>query len=73
MNAGMKLQRDWRWNGKPLRVRIRRRDGMWRISWERWFPRQGVWNEWRTFVGSGVLKDVLRGYRFEADCWRGFE
>lgn len=71
MNAGARLQLHWRWNGKPLRVQIRRRPrGGWSIAWLRDHPLHG-WREWRCYVGAGDLRDVIRAYRDYADYWRG--
>ena len=75
MNAGRKLQRDWRWNGKPLRIRIERLHSVaigewWRINWERQCP-SGRVRVWRSYAGDGPLRDVISRYREYALEWRG--
>lgn len=75
MNAGRRLQQHWRWNGRPLRVRIYRIMGLggaWCINWDRWHPRGG-WTHWRSYGGSGELRDVIARYRDYADEWRGIQ
>lgn len=72
MNAGIRLQRDWRWNGRPLRVRVTEVLGGWKISWERWDTR-GLWREWRAYVSGPELDLVIRQYREYAAGWRGRE
>lgn len=67
-NAGVRLTRDWRWNGKPLRVRIKKIDAGYTVEWQRWF-RTG-WRVWRSYVGTGSLHAVLMGYRVYAHYWR---
>lgn len=78
MNAGIRLQKFWRWNGKPLRVKITRmtfNDGAtgFRIEWQRWFPRgrRAGWQYWRSYTGAGSLRDIIERYRDYADDWRG--
>lgn len=72
-SAGRRLQQRWRWNGRPLRVRIRRMDSDWfKIEWERWHPRGG-WRVWRSYGGTGALRDVIARYRDYADEWRGLQ
>lgn len=69
-NAGARLQRDWRWNGRPLRVRVEVvAPDSWRITWQRAHGRE--WRAWRSYVGTGALRDVIRVYRDYADEWRG--
>lgn len=76
MNAGTRLQKLWRWNGRPLRVMIHHDDWDgkegWAISWERWHPRGG-WTTWRSYGGTGSLREVIARYRGYASEWRGFE
>lgn len=81
MNAGYKLQVLWRWNGKPVRIRITRLPDGWCITWQRWFrirgggrhnpPCLGHWDHWRSYSMTGELRDVIRQYRDYAADWRG--
>ena len=75
-NPGRDLQEKWRWNGKPLRVRVRvfpTQDGFF-IGWYRWFPKNAPgqrWIEWRAYRGVGTLSEVVDCYRDYAADWRG--
>ena len=73
MNAGTRLQALWRWNGRPLRIRITRIADGWEITWERWMPRASSrkWRTWRSYVGNGPLSRVIASYRPYAEGWRG--
>lgn len=78
--ASARLQRDWRWNGRPLRVKITiAEDGRIKIAWLRWFDRRqdvdgrgrGEWREWRAYCGPGPLRAVIEDYSDAACEWRG--
>jgi hypothetical protein len=80
VNAGRRLQVLWRWNGRPLRVRITRADGTsegWCITWQRRRLRgdtcEWVWEHWRAYRGGGTLAEVIADYRGYAAGWRGLE
>ncbi len=74
MSAGTRLQTQWRWNGKPLRVRITKADdNTWEICWFRWHDYRKDWIRWRCYLGSGGLWAVIFRYRDYAASWRGFE
>lgn len=73
-NPGRDLQAKWRWNGRPVRIRIVRNDVSYSIQWERYMPRAATgnrWQLWRSFRGVGDLWDVIDRYRDCADEWRG--
>lgn len=77
-NAGHHLVVNWRWNWKPLRVRITREpNGYIRFAWLRWFKshhkgRPSEWREWRAYVSPpGVpFREALARYRGYAHYWR---
>jgi hypothetical protein len=83
MNAGIALQAKWRWNGRPLRIRIVRKTetlgydrtpvDVWRVTWQRYFPRDKTWREWRSYVGFRSLREAIYGYREYANYWRGLD
>lgn len=76
-NPGIELQSKWRWNGRPVCVKIARNGDAVRIEWLRWFPHDnngsGGWRGWRAYVGYGRVWDVIRNYRSYAAEWRGLE
>jgi hypothetical protein len=71
VSPGHRLQAFWRWNGRPVRVRLRSVDGGWEVTWERWFPRPREWRRWRVYIGGGSLREVIARYRDYAAGWRG--
>lgn len=77
MNAGTRLQTEWRWNGRPLRIRIQHtvfdENSYWHIDWSRWYPKARAWRIWRSYRGRGELRDVIVDYREYAAGWRGLE
>ena len=78
MNAGRALQVCWRWNWRPLRVRIERlfhpKLGKgYTIRWQRWFPRANEWRNYRAYTGFDPLSRVVVNYRNCAAGWRGLE
>lgn len=71
IREGINLRVNWRWNGRPLRVRIKRiTPHVWEITWFRWGRNHG-WARWRSFRGSGTLSRVIKQYRIQAEDWRG--